>query len=71
MTITALKRVVVIKSVNIHISTSLSPYPGDVGRHNACPTTTQSCGWKEVGRRKDGRREDMVFSHFWLVENAR
>ena len=30
----ALKRVVVIKGVSIHISTSPSPYPGDVGRHN-------------------------------------
>ena len=34
MIITALKRVVVIKGVSIHISTSPSPYPGDVGRHN-------------------------------------
>ena len=34
MTITTLKRVVVIKGVRIHISTSPSPYPGDVGRHN-------------------------------------
>jgi hypothetical protein len=33
MTITALKRVVAIKGVSIHISTS--PYPGDVGRHTA------------------------------------
>ena len=33
MTITALKRVVVIKGVSIHISTSPSPYPSDVGRH--------------------------------------
>ena len=34
MTITALKRVIVIKGVSIHISTSPSPYPGDVERHN-------------------------------------
>jgi hypothetical protein len=34
MTITALKHVVVIKDVSIHISTSPSPYPGDVGHHN-------------------------------------
>jgi hypothetical protein len=34
MTITALKRVVVIKGVSIHISTSPSLYPSDVGRHN-------------------------------------
>jgi hypothetical protein len=34
MTITALKRVVVIKDVSIHINTSQAPYPGDVGRHN-------------------------------------
>ena len=34
MTITALKCVVVIKGVSIHISTSPSLYPGYVGRHN-------------------------------------
>jgi hypothetical protein len=34
MTITALKRVVIIKGVSIHITTSSSPYPGDVGGHN-------------------------------------
>ena len=34
MTITALKRVVIIKGVSLHISTSPSPYPGDVGRHS-------------------------------------
>jgi hypothetical protein len=34
MTITALKRVVVIKVVSIHISISSSPYPSNVGRHN-------------------------------------
>jgi hypothetical protein len=34
MTITALKRVVIIKGVSIHISTSPSPYLGDVGCHN-------------------------------------
>ena len=33
MTIKALKYVVVIKGVSIHISTSTSPYPDDVGRH--------------------------------------
>jgi hypothetical protein len=33
MTIMALKRVVVIKGVIIHISTSQSLYPGDVGCH--------------------------------------
>ena len=34
MTITALKHVVVIKGVSIYISTSPSPYLGEVGRHN-------------------------------------
>ena len=34
MTIVALKRVVVIKGVSIHISTFPSPYSGDVRRHN-------------------------------------
>jgi hypothetical protein len=34
ITITALKHVVVIGGGNIHISTSPSPYPGDVRRHN-------------------------------------
>jgi hypothetical protein len=34
MIITALKCVVIIKGESIHISTSSSPYPGDVGRHN-------------------------------------
>jgi hypothetical protein len=46
MTITALKRVVVIKGVNIHISTSPSPNPSDVGRHKrdhvAMPSTKAS-----------------------------
>jgi hypothetical protein len=34
MTITALKRIVVIKGVSIHISTSPSPHLGNVGHHN-------------------------------------
>ena len=34
ITITALKCVVVIEGGSIHISTSPSPYPGDVGRHS-------------------------------------
>jgi hypothetical protein len=34
MTITALKRVIVIKGISIHISISPFPYPGDVGCHN-------------------------------------
>jgi hypothetical protein len=33
MTITALKHIIVMKDISIHISTSLSPYPGDEGRH--------------------------------------
>jgi hypothetical protein len=34
MAIIALKRVVVIKGVSIHISTFSSPYPSDIRRHN-------------------------------------
>jgi hypothetical protein len=41
MAIMALKRVVVIKGISIHISTSPSSYPGDVGRHNSCAIKSQ------------------------------
>ena len=45
MTIMALKRIVAIKGIGIHINTSLSPYPSDVGRHNRC--RSMDCSWED------------------------
>jgi hypothetical protein len=44
MTITALKHIVVIKGVSIHISTSPSPYLGYVGCHRWRAKTLSQAG---------------------------